>query len=289
MSSASAAIEPVDMRREASPEQQHDESGLVPAPMGSLYELTKVANLRDTTMTSLQITSVEEDLVSRGVMSVAEAEHLFSLYLKNHHPLLWGGVLFPYQSLDAVRRASALLFTAIMTVAALHTPGRGESLQTCYDAFVALVSSSCLSRRYSIDDVRALCVAAFYLPNLSWRLSGQAVRMAAEMNMHQSFQKLMNGDVSHHERVRLWYALYVCDRHFSIAYGRPSAMYGDAAVDGVERFLQSPSAEAGDIRLSAQVALFKILTDAYLAYASDQHQALSEDDLDRLRAFNVSI
>ncbi|KAI5868106.1 hypothetical protein GGS23DRAFT_602024 [Durotheca rogersii] len=289
VSAGSAAIEAIDMRRDASPERPNDDPGLVPAPMGSLYELTKVANLRDATLTSLQTISVEEDLISRGVISAAEGQHLFALYLENHHPLLWGGVLFPYRTLDAVRQASALLSTAVMTVAALHTPGRTETLQTCYDAFVALVTSSCLSRRYSIDDVRALCLAAFYLPNLSWRLSGQAVRMAAEMNMHQSFQKLIDGDPSHHERVRLWYALYVCDRHFSIAYGRPSAMYGDTAIDGVESFLRSPSAEAGDVRLSAQVALFKILTEAYLEHGSDQNQALSEHDLDGLRTFNISI
>ncbi|KAK1763677.1 hypothetical protein QBC33DRAFT_548927 [Phialemonium atrogriseum] len=278
------------MRREGSPERQHEDPGLVPAPMGSLYELTKVANLRNAT-TSLvpQVTPPEEDIISRGIIPIAEGDHLFALYLKNHHQLLWGGVLFPYRTLDAVRRASALLSTAVLTVAALHTPDRAEVLQLCYDSFVTLVSNSFLSRRHNIDDIRALCLAAFFLPNLSWRLSGQAVRMAAEMNIHQSFQKLVNGDVSHRERVRLWYALYICDRHFSIAYGRPSAMHGDAAIFGVEKFIQSPSAEAGDIRLSAQVALFKILTEAYLEYGSDQNQALSEQDLERLRTFNIAI
>ena len=257
--------------------------------MGSLYELTKAANPPNTATSSQPVDLAEEDIISRGVISPAEGEYLFARYLKNHHPLLWGGVLFPYETLQDVRRASTLLSTSILTVASLHTPGRPETLQKCYDAFVNLVSSSCLSRHHTIDDIRALCLGAFYLPNLSWRLSGQAVRMASEANMHQSFRKLMDGDSGQHARVRLWYALYVCDLHFSIAYGRPSAMCDDAAVRGVESFIHSPLAEAGDIRLSAQVALFRILTEAYLEYGSDQDQALSERDLGRLRKFNIDL
>lgn len=288
-SAGNAAIAPVDVRREGSPHAQRDGTGLVPAPMGSLYELTKAANPRSVTASGQPIDPSSEDIISRGVISPAEGEYLFARYLKNHHPLLWGGVLFPYETLQDVRRASILLSTSILTVAALHTPGRPETLQKCYDAFVHLVSSSCLSRHHTIDDIRALCLGAFYLPNLSWRLSGQAVRMAAEANMHQSFRKLMDGDGGQHGRVRLWYALYVCDLHFSIAHGRPSAMCDDAAARGVESFIQSPLAEAGDIRLSAQVALFRILSEAYLEYGSDQDQALSERDLGRLRRFNIDI
>ena len=257
--------------------------------MGSLYELTKAANPRSIPPSGQRATSTDDDIISRGLVSPAEAEYLFARYLKNHHPLLWGGVLFPYDNLQDVRRASSLLSTAVLTVASLHSPGRHETLQRCYDAFVHLVTSSCLSRHHTIDDIRGLCLAAFYLPNLSWRLSGQAVRMASEMNMHQSFRKLTDGDGSHHGRVRLWYALYVCDLHFSTAYGRPSAMGHDTAVRGVENFIQGPLAEAGDVRLSAQVALFRILSEAYVEFGSDQDQALSERDLGRLRRFNIDI
>lgn len=257
--------------------------------MGSLYELTKAANPRSIPPPGQKGTPADDDIISRGLVSPAEAEYLFARYLKNHHPLLWGGVLFPHDNLQDVRRASSLLSTAVLTIASLHSPDRHETLQRCYDAFVHLVSSSCLSRHHTIDDIRGLCLAAFYLPNLSWRLSGQAVRMASEMNMHQSFRKLTDGDGSHHERVRLWYALYVCDLHFSTAYGRPSSMGGDTAVRGVESFIQGPLAEAGDVRLSAQVALFRILAEAYVEFGSDQDQALSERDLGRLRRFNIDI
>lgn len=288
---SNAAIAPIDMResRQPSPDRQGDDPGLVQVPMRNLYELTRTCEPTHGAPFSRQTTPIDEDLIAKGIITLEEGELLFARYMGNHHPLLWGGVIFPHQTLETVRRGSILLSTAIFTVAALHSPDRAETLQRCYDAFVSLASNSSLSRGQNIDDIRGLCLGAFYLPNLSWRLVGQAVRMAAEMNIHQSFQKLLNGDVRHHERVRLWYSLYVCDRHFSILYGRPSAMYDDAAVKGVERFLESPSFSQGDIRISAQVALFKILSEAFLEFGSDQNQALSEQDLDKLRMFNIAI
>lgn len=309
---SNAAIAPIDMRvsRHPSPERGSDDPGLVPVPMRNLYELTRSTDSASRGATtgggaggggggggggassggfSHQASPIEEDLIAKGVISLAEGELLFERYIKGHHPLLWGGTIFPYETLEAVRRASTLLSTAVFTVASLHSPDRAETLQRCYDAFVSLASASSLARGQNIDDIRGMCLGAFYLPNLSWRLVGQAVRMAAEMNIHQSFQKLLNGDVRHHERVRVWYALYVCDRHFSVLYGRPSAMYDDAAIKGVERFLESPGFSPCDVRISAQVALFKILSEVYLEFGSDQNQALSEQDLDKLRMFNIAI
>ncbi|KAH6675280.1 fungal-specific transcription factor-like protein [Plectosphaerella plurivora] len=302
---SNAAIAPIDMRvsRHPSPERGSDDPGLVPVPMRNLYELTRSTDASSQAVAgggggngggassgfSHHTSPIEEDLIAKGVISLAEGELLFERYIKGHHPLLWGGTIFPYTTLEAVRRASTLLSTAVFTVASLHSPDKAETLQKCYDAFVSLASASSLARGQNIDDIRGMCLGAFYLPNLSWRLVGQAVRMAAEMNIHQSFQKLLNGDVRHHERVRLWYALYVCDRHFSVLYGRPSAMYDDAAIKGVERFLESPAFSSCDVRISAQVALFKILSEVYLEFGSDQNQALSEQDLDKLRMFNIAI
>lgn len=260
--------------------------------MSNLYELTRTSKSTGSAATIRKSRDLEQDLISSGIITIAQGEQLFARFTQNHNPLLWGGIILPYHTLDALRRASVLLSTSVFTIAALHAPGgagAGDTLQKCYDTFVSLVSSSSLSRNHNLDDVRALCLGAFYLPNLSWRLSGQAARIAAEMNIHQSFHKLMNGDMRHAERVRVWYALFVCDRHFSIAYGRPSAMCDDAAIRGVERFIESPSSVPGDVRISAQVALFKILSEAYMEYGSDQSEPLSERDLERLRMFNIAI
>lgn len=287
---ATMVVPPMDMTRENSVERDLDEeSGLVQAPMRSLYDLTRIRNLRSSIRFRTNSTSIDEDFIAQGILSLADAEDLFNRYMENMHQLLWAGMLNPHHSLDEARRHSTLLTAAILTIAALHTPGRDEALQKCYNVFVSLAYSTCLSRLHNLDDVRALCLAAFYLSNLSWKLSGLAVRNAVEMNIHQSFHKLLRGHSEQRDHVRLWYALYVCEHQFSIAYGRPPLIQEDAAIKNIEQFLDNPFTTPGDIRLCAQVALFKILTEAYNAFGSDPEQPLTEGDFQQLRTFNFSI
>lgn len=283
-------VPPMDMTRENSVDRDLDEeSDLVPAPMRSLYDLTRIRNLRSSIRWKPNTNSMDEDFISQGIISLLEAEDLFSRYLENMHQLLWAGMLVPHNTLEAVRRHSTLLAAAVLTVAALHTPGRDDALQKCYNIFVSLAYSACLSRLHNVNDVRALCLAAFHLSNLSWKLSGLAVRNAVEMNIHQSFQKLMRGHAEQRENVRLWYALYVCEHQFSIAYGRPPLIHEDVAIKNIEHFLDSPLTTPGEIRLCAQVALFKILTEAYITFGSDPEQPLTEADFQQLRMFNFAI
>lgn len=283
-------VPPMDMTRENSVDRElDDESGLVPAPMRSLYDLTRIRNLRSSIRWKPNSNSMNEDFISQGVITVGEAQDLFNRYMENNHQLLWAGVLFAHTTLDAVRRHSTLLTAAILTVAAYHTPGGDDTLQRCYNVFVSLTYSATLSRLNNLDDIRALCVASFYLPNLSWKLSGLAVRNAVEMGIHQAYQKMMRGHLNQRDNVRLWYALYICEHQFSIAYGRPPLIHEDAATKNLDIFLDSPHTTPGDIRLCAQVALFKILTEAYMAYGSDSEQPLTEPDFQQLRMFNFAI
>ncbi|KAF1940498.1 hypothetical protein EJ02DRAFT_350001 [Clathrospora elynae] len=280
----------MDMTRDTSIERESgEESGLVTAPMKSLYDLTRIRNLRSSVRWKPNSDSVEEDFIAQDIISVTEAEDLFKRYMQDIRLYLWAGVLFPYNSLDAVRRHSTLLTAVVLTISALHTPGRDEALQKCYNTFVSLTYNACLARPQNLDDIRALALAAFYLSNLSWKLAGLAVRSALEMNLHLSFQKLMRGQEDQRENVRLWYALYVCDHQLSIAYGRPSIIHEDVAIKNMEQFLDGPNTTPGDIRLGAQVTLFKILTEAYVAYGSDPEQPLTESDFQQLRLFNFAI
>jgi hypothetical protein len=291
-SGAAVVVPPMDMTRENSVERDSvEDSGLVTAPMRSLYDLTRIRNLRSSArwLPNSSSHSLDEDFIAQGVVGIGEAEDLFKRYHQNIRLYLWGGVLCPFDSLEAVRRSSTLLAAAVLTIAALHTPGRDEVLEKCYTTFVSLSYSACLSRPQNLNDIRALTLAAFYLSNLSWKLSGIAVRNAVEMNMHQSFPKLMRGHEDHRDNVRLWYVLYVCEHQFSIAYGRPPIIHEDMAIKNIERFLASPSTKPGDIRLGAQVTLFAILTEAYTTYGSDPASALTEPDFDRLHTFNLAL
>jgi hypothetical protein len=217
-----------------------------------------------------------------------EAEELFGRYMQNIRQYNWAGVLFPYNSLEAVRRKSSLLTAAVLTIATLNTV-KEETMKRCYDIFVAWTTNTCLSRPQNLDDIRAQALAAFYLPNLSWKLSGLAVRNGVELNLHQSFQRLMRGHEEERDNARLWYALYVCEHQCSIAYGRPPTIHHDTAIRNVEQFLGGPNTKPGDIELCALVSLFKILTEVYNTYGSDPGCLLTEADLQQLRFFNFAV
>lgn len=164
------------------------------------------------------------------------------------------------------------------------------------------------SRYHSIDDVRGLCIAAFWLSDVSWKLSGHAIRIATELNIHQSFAKALEGDREHFLRARLWYMLYVCDHHFSIAYGRPPMIAESSQIREHELFLASPFAGPLDARILSQVNLMQILTRVYERFAerrlpdpntirygpnSGSHDLsadmLQEEDFVDLRNFNLEI
>jgi hypothetical protein len=157
-------------------------------------------------------------------------------------------------------------------------------------------------------------VAAFWLSDVSWKLSGHAIRIATELNVHQSFAKALEGDREHFQRARLWYMLYVCDHHFSIAYGRPPMIAESIQIREHELFLSSPYADAIDARILSQVALMQILTRVYERFAErrlpDQHtirsrgprgagtqphdtasstSMLAEEDFVDVRNFNLEI
>lgn len=280
------------MARENSQDANIDEQpDLVSAPMRSLYEVTKLRNFGTNLIEKPKLTLLEEDFISRGYISLHEAQELFAYFSRTMNQLLWGGIVVPHRDLTSVRRASTLLLTAVLTVAALHIPNRTETLNICYNEYVSLVSNMALTRSHTLDDIRGLCAGAFWLSDLSWKLSGHAVRIATEMGLHQSFQKMTRGygGQYQYERAQLWYLLYVCDHHFSIAYGRPPVIHEDNAIKNYEVFLQSRYVVPGDIRLMSQVALFFILTEAYHTFGSDAEQPLREEDFGQLRIYNVAV
>lgn len=278
--------QPTAMTRENSREPEERE--LVSAPMGSLYEVTRLRNLRShfgNNPISNQ-NMLEDDFISRGAISVDNAETLFSYFSQTMNQFLWGGIALVHDNLTSVRRSSSILSTAILTVAALHIPGNIEVFNTCYIEFITLVSSSTLNRYHTLDEIRGLVIGAFWLSDLSWKLSGHAVRIATEMNLHQSLQRMLRGDAEHFERARLWYLLYTCDHHFSIAYGRPPVIHDSPSITNYPAFLESPQASPGDVRLCIQVALFMILTKVYHEFGSDIEQPLTEEDFLQIRNYN---
>ena len=115
------------------------------------------------------------------------------------------------------------------------------------------------------------------------------MRIATELNLHRSYARAIKGSSEHFEGARLWYLLYVCDHHFSIAYGRPPVIQDDASIIFHEEFLKLPGITQADFRLHSQVGLFIILTQIYNAFGPDIEQQLDEQELDQLRRWNIEI
>ncbi|KAE9993544.1 hypothetical protein EG327_004555 [Venturia inaequalis] len=282
----------MSMARETSPEHllvDEPEGDSIAAPMASLFQVTKLKNLKTNLKTNTAVEaqkSIRNDFISQGKVSLQDAEELFLQFTTSLNQYLWGGIALVHDNLTSVRESSSLLSSAILAVTALHVPGKEHVFDGAYIEFLALVSESMFDHTHNLDDVRAFAIGAFWLSDVSWKLSGHAVRIATELNLHQSFAKAVRGQVEHIERARLWYLLYVCDHHFSIAYGRPPVIQEDLGISCHENFLQVPGITQSDWRLQSQVAVFRIMSRMYLHFGPDGDKALSEADFNAARAFN---
>jgi hypothetical protein len=200
-------------RSHYSPEREEAGTNtLVTAPMGSLYEVTQLSHSRGHSpggQEYLQGRSPATDFISQGVVDLAEAQELFNYFDARLNHYLWDGIVMPHKDLVSVRKSSSLLLSAILAVTSLHIPHKERLFDTCYAEFARLASDSMLNRHHTFDDLRALCIAAFWLSDVSWKLSGYAVRIATERNMHQCYRKAVQGSPEHKEQARLWYLLYV--------------------------------------------------------------------------------
>ncbi|CAG8979489.1 hypothetical protein HYALB_00011893 [Hymenoscyphus albidus] len=279
------------MTRENSIEPEtSQEDTLIGAPMGTLYEVTKLRHLRNPEANDSFRSPLETDFISRGDIDIQDALDLFGVFNRSLNHYLWGGIALVHSNLESVRKSSSLLLAAILGVTALHIPGKAVIFDICYAEFTSLVSNSMLNRSHCFDTVRGLCIGAFWISDLSWKLSGHAVRIGTELNLHRSYYKARktNGP-EHMDAARLWYLLYVCDHHFSIAFGRPPVIHEDQAIANHENFLKLPGTAQPDLRLLSQVALFIILTKMYNTFGPDIDHILEEYDLALLRGFNMDL
>ncbi|QQK47837.1 Fungal specific transcription factor, putative [Penicillium digitatum] len=266
-------------------------TSLVTAPMGSLYEVTQLSeNCENSPGQKLAPDQAPvTDLISRGVVDIQEAEELFYQFDQVLNRYLWDGALLAHKDLASVRRSSSMLSAAILAVTALHMPTKERTFDTCYTEFARLASESMLGHHHTLDDIRALCIGAFWLADVSWKLSGYAVRIATERNLHQFFRKATQGSPEHMEQARLWYLLYTLEHHFSIAYGRPPMIHEDASITQHNVFTQNPHISQGDLRLHSQVDLFIILTRIYFAFGPDVDLEVPESDFPKIDRYDVDI
>lgn len=236
-------------------------SALPQVPINSVYRLTKLSALRSPDTADLNTGRSEpessiDDLISHGFLSYEDAERLFMLYVERLDFFMYaiGG---RYKTLNALRRSSRILAVCIFTVAALHDgQGNGSLYGTCMKEFRRVMAASIFSRQIDRDYLRAMCIASYWLSDMSWTLSGYGIRRAAELNLSRFHHRaIVEEDADAVDSVRIWYLLYICDQHLSTLYGRQPIIQNDPAVQGWDVFVQRPAATDEDRRLASQVAL----------------------------------
>ncbi|KAH7361936.1 hypothetical protein B0T11DRAFT_226252 [Plectosphaerella cucumerina] len=276
-----------------------DDTGLPHVPIQSLYALTKLRALRSPDdndrrghvdgAASSAASPPPDDLISRGVITLDDAERLFRLYRDRLDAFMYG-VGCRYQTLDKLRRRSPILAAATLTVAALHDPQADAIYGACSSEFRRLMERSMFDRRVDRDYLRAMCVAAYWLSDMSWMLSGYAIRRAAERNLHSSHARAIEGGGdSAADGARLWYILNICDQHLATLYGRPAIVHEDPSMQGWESFLQSPVASDEDRRLLSQVALLSILGSIRELFGPDKGQPVPRAYLHQIGHFNKQL
>lgn len=116
-------------------------------------------------------TGTEMDLVTRGIVSIREADDLFNMYHDQLDHYVYR-IIPNHSTLASVRKGSPLLTAAICTVSSLHHRSLRPLFNNCYKEFVRLCAINAFSRRNTLDDIRALCIGAFWLDEISWILVG---------------------------------------------------------------------------------------------------------------------
>lgn len=116
-----------------------------------------------------------------------------------------------------------------------------------------------------------------------------AVRIASDINLHSGIYKALKGDRDGYLQARLYYLVYVCDHHFSIAYGRPPMSREGFIIDSASRILETEHATEDDARLISQVKEWSILGRVFDTFGVDVDTPIAPQTLPQLRRYSISL
>lgn len=309
-----AFIEDEDQEMEVQPDSLCAQSEdivepLSQAPISSLHEITRLRStnakgaISSAPIAAQPPAQEPQDLISEGNLQRSDADRLVKRFLERTDYYLYG-ITSRFEDLDSVRRASPLLFVAICTVSALHEP-KGEQLyRVCSARLRKLVSDFMFKKHVNLYDFQGLCIASFWLSDLSWSVSGLAIRRAIEFQLDKSYE-IVIGTSQLNDRfsnslglkdredalscLRVWYLFYICDHHLSILYGRPSSFGNPSSVEGWRRYLRAIPSSSTDTRLSSQLELLSILEKVTYMFGSNDDSRISESFKKELEAFSLEV
>jgi hypothetical protein len=272
--------------------ETHDED-LNQPPITSLYQLTRLSSLRSqhlptSTNGTDGLAAMSKDLISNGILDLADADRLTRAYLETIDHYLYG-IASKYKDLTSIRRGSSLLLAAICTVSALQNPAGKELYRVCHAELRRLISNFVFTPSPNLEDFRGLCIASFWLSDISWSVSGIAIRRAVEFELHKSFRFAVESSAVKSpssskavssisealvERVRLWYLFYICDQHLSILYGRNPTVRDEDSVRNWETYFTLAGDAFSDTRICSQVALVRILSEVSETFGQNKESRI---------------
>ncbi|KAF5563557.1 transcriptional activator of proteases prtT [Fusarium napiforme] len=257
-----------------SPKLTPEDDRLPHAPIHSLYTLTRMRALRSPGSGNENPSQAINDFISQGQISLADAERLFVVYRDRLDGFIYS-IGCPYKTLEQLRRKSSILCAATLTIAALHDPAADKVYGICNSELRRLTEKSMLQRQGDRDYFRALSIASYWLSDLSWTLSGHAIRRAAECNIHNSYSlAIKDRSEEAMDSARIWSILYICDQHLAILYDRPAIIQDDWLTQDWEGILNCPLATDQDERLMSQVELMGILRNIRRLFGPDKGEEI---------------
>ncbi|KAI6777899.1 uncharacterized protein J7T54_001556 [Emericellopsis cladophorae] len=254
------------------PVRESTDRGITDAPMASLFEVTKLRNIRSGTGFHKAVAGQprEPDFIDEARVPLEQAESLFNALKGTLNAYLWVGIALTHDSLSSARESSPLLAAAILAVTALHAQDNSSSFDLCYPIFLELVSQSMFQRCHILDDVRGLCIGAFWLSDVSWKLSGLAVRVATELNLHHFRARARQGEVSTHRQGSF------------MLFARMSPLCGTRA--SWTFLVRSRRAIAS----TAKSLVFRILSRVYHTLGLERSRLVANDEFESIRRPNVA-
>lgn len=266
---------------------------LSPDPLNSLMEATKLNGLRSQLRTANLrrkggMRRMDSDLVAENIVSYAEAVAMLERFKNTQSDYLFSASVPADSTVQSIRTSSTVLFEAIILATALHIPGKERLHETCRRRIMSLASAAMFDRFHTLDDIRGLCIAAMWQPDLSWKLSGLGMRMATELNLQHALYETFNAPAAHQEglysqqdcleKARVWYLLYLLDHQSGVAYGRPPMNSALRPIKDVDLLLQSELCTPLDRALLAQVTGFAVLSKAFDHFGLEPKRTMAGTD-----------
>ena len=284
-------------RAPAAPEAAEDdlnssEDSLAPdtlatAPIRSLYEVTKpsVSHERDQARFSGLI--LEPDFISRGIISEAEADRLTQSYI-SHLDHFFYGHLQKYSNLHELRRTSTLLALTQCTVAALHDPNGSEAYDKLSRELRSVTSTLLFRTRLGLEDIKAFCMASYWLGDMTWILSAVVVRKAIAMHYHTSHLNQPRTDREGFCRSQMWLLIYLANEQISLLRGAPTCGVSRDFIN-CETHLSSPYAGEIDRRLISHIDLLLLLNRVRETYGVDTSKPIPLSSIPQLREYFLEL